>query len=187
MDMFEKATKAVKSAGESVIGSAKNIGNTIYSSTKEQRELAGLKVQKSVIERKLQDSYAEIGKRYVEYTTNSNGETAFDVSDILDEMQPNLEKIAEIDESVAEKELNIKKEEEARIQKRAQDEYDSEKAKLDKALEMDIISQGEYSEKMLVVQRKFDNYEQIRKIEMQLQMGIITKEEYHEKINNLLK
>lgn len=186
MDMFEKATKAVKNAGESVIGSAKNIGNSIYNSTKEQRELAGLKVQKSVIERKLQDSYAEIGKKYVEYTANSNGEVVFDVSDILDEMQPNLEKIVEIDAIVAEKELNIKREEELRLQKKAQDEYDIEKAKLDKALEMDIISQGEYSEKMRVVQRKFDNYEQIRKIEMQLHMGIISKEEYHDKINKLL-
>jgi len=187
MDMFEKATKAVKNAGESVIGSAKNIGNTIYTSTKEQREFAGLKVQKSVIERKLQDSYAEIGKRYVEYTANSNGEAAFDVSDILDGMQSELEKIAEIDELIAEKELNIKKEEEARVQKKAQEEYDSEKAKLDRALEMDIISQGEYSEKMRIVQRKFDNREQIRKIELQLQMGIISREEYHDKINNLLK
>jgi len=187
MDMFEKATKAVKNAGESVIDSAKSIGNTIYSTTKEQRELAGLKVQKSVIERKLQEFYAEIGKRYVEYTANASGEAAFDVSDILDRMQSNLEKIAEIDNMVAEKELNIKKEEEARTQKKAQDEYDSEKAKLDKALEMDIISQGEYSEKMRVVQRRFDNHEQIRKIELQLQMGIITREEYRDKINNLLK
>ena len=187
MDMFEKATKAVKNAGESVIDSAKNIGSSIYSSTKEQRELAGLKVQKSVIERKLQDSYAQIGKRYVEYTANSNADTAFDVSDILDEMQPNLDKLAEIEELTAEKEVNIKKGEEERLRKKAQDEYDSEKAKLDKALEMDIISQEEYSEKMLVVQRKLDNYDQIRKIELQLQMGIITREEYHEKINNLLR
>lgn len=187
MDVFEKATRAVKNAGESVLDSAKNIGNTIYSSTKEQRELAGLKVQKSVIERRLQDSYAAIGKRYVAYTGNSNGEAVFDVSDILDEMQPNLEKMAEIEEMVAEKELRIKKEEEARAQKKAQDEYDSEKAKLDKALEMDIITQEEYFEKIRVVQCKFDNYEQIRKIELQLQMGIISKEEYHDKINALLK
>ena len=47
MDVFEKATKAVKEVGGNVIDSAKSIGNSIYSTSKEQRELAGMKVQKS--------------------------------------------------------------------------------------------------------------------------------------------
>ena len=187
MDMFEKATKAVKNAGESVIGSAKNFGSSIYNSTKEQREAAGLKVHISVIERKLQDAYAQIGKRYVDYTANSSGDMAFDVSDILEQMQPNLEKIAEIDEMIAEKEMNIKKEEEERARRKAQDEFDFEKAKLDKALAMDIISEEEYSEKMHIVQNRLDHYEQIRKIEIQLAMDIISKEEYRDKINDLLR
>ena len=38
MDMFEKATRA-----------AKNLGASIYSTTKEQSELASLNVQKSVV------------------------------------------------------------------------------------------------------------------------------------------
>lgn len=36
MDMFEKATKAVKEVGENVIDSAKNLGTSIYSTSKEQ-------------------------------------------------------------------------------------------------------------------------------------------------------
>ena len=64
MDMFGKATRAVKEVGENVFDSAKSIGNSIYSTSKEQSELAGMKVQKSVIEKRLEESYAKIGKRY---------------------------------------------------------------------------------------------------------------------------
>ena len=186
MDMFEKATRAVKEVGENVIDSARNIGTSIYSSSKEQSELAGIKVQKSVIEKKLQESYAEIGKRYVSYMNHADASDAFDVSDILEVMQPELDKLAEIEAALEEKEQNAKKMEEERRQKRAQDDFNEEKAKLDRALSMDIISQEEYDDKFAVVQKKLDNYEQLRKIDMQLQMGIISKEEHREKISKIL-
>lgn len=187
MDMFEKATKAVKEVGETVIDSAKSLGTTIYSSSKEQSELAGMKVQKSVLEKKLQDSYAEIGRRYVSYISSAEGNEAFNVSDILETMRPELDKLAELENAIEEKKMNAKKEEEERLQKKAQDEYDLEKAKLDRALNMDILSQEEYDEKLAVVQKKLDNYEQLRKIDMQLQMGIITRDEYVQKVDRLLK
>lgn len=185
--MFEKTTKVVKEVGESVFDSAKSIGNTIYSASKEQSELAGLKVQKSVIERRLQESYAEIGRRYVAYISKAEAEEPFDVSDIIDAMKPDLEKLEEFASTVAEKELNAKRAEEERRQKKAQEEFETEKAKLDKALEMEIITREEYDEKMALVQRKLDNYNQLRKIEMQLEMGIITREEYNAKIDSVLK
>lgn len=187
MSMFEKTTKAVKVVGESVFDSAKNLGNIIYTSSKEQSELAGMKVQKSVIEKRLHDSYAEIGKKYVEYITKAEAEEIFDVADIIESMKPDLEKLDEIAASVAEKELNAKKVEEERRQKKAQEEFETEKAKLDKALEIDVISQEEYDEKIAIVQKKLDNYEQLRRIEKQLEMDIISVEEYHTKIDNLLK
>ena len=185
--MFEKTTKAVKEVGESVFDSAKSLGSSIYSTSKEQSELAGLKIQKSVIEKRLQDSYAEIGKRYVQYMANADGGEAFDVSDILETMKPDLDKLAEIETAIAEKELNAKREDELRLQKKAQDEFEEEKAKLNKALEIDIITQEEYDEKLAVIQKKLDNYDKLRKIEMQLQMGIISKDEYSEKIDKILK
>ena len=52
---------------------------------------------------------------------------------------------------------------------------------------MDIISPEEYDEKMTVVQKKFDNYVQLGKIDMQLQMGIISEDEYTTKIDNILR
>lgn len=186
MDMFEKATKAARNVTESVVNSAKTVGNSLYSSTKEQSELASLTVQKSVIEKKLTDSYAEIGKRYIEYMEKCEGGEVFDVSDVLEKIQPELDKLSEIKNSIAEKQVEIKKSSDEKAQKRAQDEYESEKAKLEKALDMDIITQEEYEQKLAAAQRKLDNFELLHKIEMQYEMGIISKEEYHEKVKSVL-
>lgn len=79
MDFFDRTTKAVR-----------EIGNA----TREQTELANLKIQKAAIEKKLESQYAEIGKRYVNYIADSFRTTPFDVSDILDAINPDLEKIA---------------------------------------------------------------------------------------------
>lgn len=187
MDMFEKATKVVKEVGENVIDSAKSIGTSIYSTSKEQSELAGMKVQKTVIEKRLEDSYAKIGKRYVEYINSSDGSEAFDISDVLEAMQPDLDKLNEIVTALQEKEVEAKREEEEKRKKKASDEYEAQKAKLDKALEMDIIDQDEYEAKLAFAQKKYDNYDRLRKIDMQLQMGIISDEEHAEKIHNILK
>ncbi len=187
MDMFEKATKVAKNVGDSVITSAKNIGTSIYSSTKEQSELASLNVQKSVIEKKLTEFYAKIGKRYVEYIDQCESGVAFEVNDLLEEMQPELEKLAEVNNNIAEKEQQIKQANEDRAFKKAQEEFDAEKKKLDKALEMDVVSKLEYEEKLAAAQRKLDNYDMLRKIAMQLEMGIISKAEYDEKVKNILR
>lgn len=186
MDMFGRATKVVKEVGENVIDSAKSIGTSIYSTSKEQSELAGMKVQKSVIERRLEESYAKIGKRYVEYMNQSDGSDAFDIADILEEMKPDFDKLDEIISTLQEKENEAKREEEEKRRKKALDEYESQKAKLDKALEMEIITAEEYDEKIAVIQKKYENYDQLRKIDMQLQMGIITNEEHTAKVNNIL-
>lgn len=70
--------------------------------------------------------------------------------------------------------------------KKAQDEYDAEKRKLDRAMEIDIISQEEYDEKLSIAQKKLDNFELLRKVQMQYEMDIITKEEYNEKVKKIL-
>lgn len=185
-DMFEKATKAAKNVGGNVFSSAKNLGNSLYNSTKEQSELASLNVQQSVIEKKLNHFYAEIGRRYVEYIERCDGEVSFEVEDVLDQMKPELEKLEEVKVQIAEKEAQIKQNNEEKARKKAREEFDAKKTKLDKAAAMEIISEEEYQEKLAAAQKKFDNYEILRKIDMQLEMGIISKEEHAEKVKNIL-
>ena len=184
--MFKKATKAVKEVSETVIDSARSLGTSIYNASKEQGELAGLKIQKAASESTMQEFYAQIGKRYYDYINNSEGHEQFDVSEIVEQMQPELEKLRKINNLLLDKELKEKKLEEERIQKRAKETYEADKAQLDKALQMEIITQEEYDQKMALVQKKFDNHDQLRKIELQLQMGIIDREEYEEKVSAVL-
>lgn len=186
MDFFNKASKVAKSVGDNVVSSAKNVGSTIYTSTKEQSELAGLRIQATVVEKQLDAYYAEIGKKYVEYVKQCDMEVAFNVDDIMEQLQPDLDKLTDIKVQIAEKEEQIKQNNLERERKKVQDEFDAVKRKLDKALEMDIITEFEYEEKLATAQKKVDNFEQLHKIELQYEMDIITKEEYDAKVKALL-
>ena len=183
MDFFDKATRVAKNVGDNVKNSAK----TVYNSTKEQSELAGLNVQKANIERKLNTGYAEIGKRYVEYIALCDTEAVFQVDDIMESMQSDLEKLDEVKTQIADMEAAIKQNNLEKLQKKSEEEYQSEKRKLDKALEMDIISAEDYDVKLAAAQKKLDNYEVLRKLELQYEMDIITKAEYKEKVKAVLE
>ncbi len=171
MDIFDKTTKVVK-----------EIGNV----TREQTELANLKIQKAAVEKKLEGQYAEIGKRYVAYIADSFRTTPFDVSDILDAINPDLEKVAEIADQIAQKDQQVRQHSIEKDRKKAQEQFECEKRKLDRARDLDVISAEEYAEKLDKAQKKFDNFEALKKIQMQYEMDIITKEEYEEKVRNVL-
>ena len=186
MDMFEKAAKAAKEVGDNVIHSAKNLGESLYNLTKEQSELASLNIQKSVVEKRLESSYAEIGKRYVEYVEKCDGD-AFDVSDVLENIEPELEKLADIKLQIDKKETTIREENEQKARKKAEDEFNAVKQKLDKAFALDILTAQEYNDKLEAAQKRLDNYDLLKKVEMQLSMGIISKAEYDEKVKKILE
>lgn len=186
MDMFEKASRVMKSVGDDMINSAINFSNTFCNTTKVQSEIASLNVQKSLIEKKLSDAYMEIGKRYVAYMNHAVPGAPFDVSDVMEKITPELEKMAQVDEELAQKEQQMKDDAENRSRKRAEEEFESTKKKLDQALEMSILTETEYAEKLTAAQKKLDYYDQIRKVELQYQMGIITKAEFDAKMKAIL-
>ncbi|MCI8900922.1 MAG: hypothetical protein HFH75_01595 [Lachnospiraceae bacterium] len=172
MDFFDRTTKVVR-----------EIGNV----TKEQTELANLKIQKAAVEKKLESQYAEIGKRYVAYIADSFRTTPFDVSDILDAINPDLEKVSEITEQISQKDQQVRQHSIEKDRKKALDQFESERRKLDKARDLDVITYEEYEEKLAKAQKKFDNFEMLKKIQMQYEMDIITREEYEEKVRNVLQ
>ena len=110
----------------------------------------------------------------------------FQVNDILEKMQPDLTKLSEVKEQIAEKEFAIKEGNEQKARRRAQETFDKEKETLDKALNMEILSEKEYEEKLALAKNKLEHYDLLRKVDMQLSMGIITKSEYDEKVKNIL-
>ncbi len=172
MDFFDRTTKVVR-----------EIGNV----TKEQTELANLKIQKAAVEKKLESQYAEIGKRYVAYIADSFRTTPFDVSDILEAINPDLEKVSEITEQISQKDQQVRQHSIEKDRKKALDQFESERRKLDKARDLDVITYEEYEEKLAKAQKKFDNFEMLKKIQMQYEMDIITREEYEEKVRNVLQ
>ena len=158
MDFFDRTTKVVR-----------EIGNV----TKEQTELANLKIQKAAVEKKLESQYAEIGKRYVAYIADSFRTTPFDVSDILDAINPDLEKVSEITEQISQKDQQVRQHSIEKDRKKALDQFESERRKLDKARDLDVITYEEYEEKLAKAQKKFDNFEMLKKIQMQYEMDKI--------------
>ena len=92
-----------------------------------------------------------------------------------------------MDAQIADMDHQIRQNNLDRERKKAQDIFDSEQKKLDKALDMEIITNEEYNEKLAAAQKKLDHFELLKKIDMQLEMGIINKAEHEEKVRNILQ
>ena len=147
--------------------------------------MAALKMQVNVIEQELDASYAQIGRKFVDYVIQTGDMPAIDVSDILKLMDPKLTQKAELEKQIIELEKKIKNSTVLREKQAAEEEFLAEKARLDKALAMDILSQEEYDQKLAVARKKVDNFEAIRRVEQQYEMKLITKEERDERIQEL--
>lgn len=185
MAFFDKLQKAATSVGKSAASTAAAIGSNVGVAAQDHSELNGLKMQLNVIEQELSSSYAQIGRKYVEYVVATGEMPGIDVADILKLMDPKLEQKQEIEAKIIELEKKIKNNNILREKQAAEAVFLEEKAKLDKALAMDIISQEDYDAKLAVAKKKVDNFEAIRRVEQQLDMKLITKEEYQAKIREL--
>lgn len=186
MGLFDKVTKTASNIGGSVVKTAANVGSSASVAAQEQSELVALKSQINVIEQELNSSYVQIGRKYVDYVIESGDMPGIDVSDILKLIDPKLTKKQELEKQIIELEKEIKSKNVLREKQQAEEEFLAEKAKLDKALAMDVITQDDYDVKLAIAKKKVDNFEQIRKIEQQCDMGLITKEEKAQKIEQLL-
>lgn len=185
MGVFDKALKTAKGIGNSVTGAVVNAGSSVGTAAQDNSEIASLKMQINTIEKELDAAYLQVGKKYIDYVIKSGDTGGIDVTDILTMMEPKLDRKQELEAQLIEVEKRVKQNDILREKANAQQEFEAEKAKLDKALGMDVISQDEYDAKLSVAQKKFDNFEQIRKVEQQYEMNIITKEERNERIKAL--
>lgn len=186
MGLFDKVTKTAASIGGEVMKAATTVGSNATVAAQEQSELVALKSQVNVIEQELNSSYIQIGRKYVDYVIESGDMPGIDVSDILKLIDPKLTKKQELEKQIIELEKEIKSKTVLREKQQAEEEFLAEKAKLDKALGMDVITKDEYDIKVAMARKKVDNFEEIRRIEQQAEMGLITKEEKAQKIEALL-
>ena len=104
---------------------------------------------------------------------------------LLKLMDPKMTKKKELEQQIIQLEKEIKNKSVLREKQMAEEEYLSEKEKLDKALAMDVISQNDYDVKLAIAKKKFDNFEEIRRVKQQAEMNLITHEEMLAKIKSL--
>ena len=185
MAFFDKVSKAATNIGKSAISTASNVGSTVGVAAQDQSELTALKMQVNVIEQELDSAYVQIGRKYVDYVIATSEMPGIDVSDILKLIDPKLTQKQDLEQQIIVLEKKIKDNAILREKQAAEADYLQEKAKLDKALAMDIITQDEYDAKLASAKKKVDNFEAIRKVEQQYDMKLISKEERDEKIKAL--
>lgn len=186
MGIFDKVAQKTANVGKSVAGSAAKVGSSVVSSTQEQAELVQLKSKVNVIEQELSASYSIVGKKFVEFVVATGEMPGIDISDLFPVIEPKLTEKKELEEKIIKLEKEVKNKAVLREKQQAEEEFQKEKGKLDKALAMDVISQDEYNSKLSVIQKKLDCFEEIRKLEKQVDMKLITKEEKDAKIKALL-
>lgn len=92
----------------------------------------------------------------------------------------------DLEKRVIQLEKEIKQKDILRAKEKVEEEFIAEKAKFDKALGMELLTQEEYDEKIAIARKKIDNFEEIRRVEQQAEMGLITAEEKATKLKALL-
>lgn len=185
MAFFDKVAKAATNLGKSAANTATTVGSSVGVAAQDHSELTALKMQVNVIEQELDASYVQIGRRYIDYVIQSGEMPGIDVSDILKLIDPKLTKKEELEQQIIVIEKKIKDNAVLREKQAAEDEFLKEKAKWEKALAMDLVSQEECDAKIATARKKLDNFEAIRKVEQQFDMKLITREERDAKIRAL--
>ena len=185
MAFFDKLTQTASNVGKNVASSAAKVGSSATVVAQEQTELVQLKSQVNVINQELDSLYVQIGRRYVDHVLETGDMPGIDVSDLLKLMDPKMTKKKELEEEIIKLEKEIKNKSILREKQQAEADYLAEKAKLDKALAMELMSQDDYNEKLAVAKKKYDNFEEIRKVQQLADMNLISKEEKEAKIKEL--
>lgn len=187
MGFFDKALSVAKSVGSQAATTVATAGSELGTAAKDQAAITALKMEMSGIEEEMNAAYVQVGKKYIDYVIASGEMPGVDVSDILKILDPKMTRIEEIKKEIVQLEKKMKDGDLLREKQKAEQDFQEEKAKLDKALAMDLISEDEYNQKINVARKKVDNFEEIRKIEQKYDLGLITIDEKNAEIRRLTK
>lgn len=177
---------SLKETAENFTKTATVITNSVVNSAKEQEKIIRLESDIKKEQKKINNKYTEIGKAFAEYVSNNSDLNNFDVSELLNELELEIANKKVLEADLKEIKNRSAVEAEQKKREKANKDFEEEKAKLDKALAMEIISEDDYNTKLSYHQKKLDNYDEINKIEKQYNLGIITFEEKEQKIKDIL-
>lgn len=187
LDLFKYDTIDSKNVA---VNSIQRRKNTALSDnlTKNQKEIEIENINRELqsIENDLDAAYMHIGRRFMEKVDITNDFCGLEIQDILRVMQPKAARKKELEKQIAIIEKEVREINFLRDKEQAELEYQDEKTKLDKALNMDILTRQEYEQRLYAARRKADNFEEIRRINQQFEIQLISAEERDEKIRKLL-
>lgn len=152
---------------------------------KNAAEITSLKMELGSIEQEFEHLYMIVGKKYVDFLIETDADSVIDIEREMRTILPKLERKAELENKINELEKADKQNQIMEELHEAQEEYEKQKRKLDQALQMDVITQEEYNQKLLKFKNKVDNFQEIRRVQTQYDMGIIDKTEYKNKMRHL--
>ena len=186
MGVFDKALNNVKRDGSNMANAAIKMGSNAGTAVQDNTEIANLKMQINSIDQELNASYAIIGRKYAQYVAESGDMPGIDVTTVLKEIDPKVTRKEDLEKQLVDAEKRVKDANLLRDKRQAEEEFEAEKSKLDRALSMDVINQDEYNLKFATAQKKLDKFEEVRNVQAQFDLGLISKEEMNAKISQLL-
>ncbi|MGL5279348.1 MAG: hypothetical protein ACRC8M_09825 [Cetobacterium sp.] len=190
MALFNKLKTVGKTLGKTAGGIADSISNNMAEANSlavEKVKISKLESEKKGLENEINLAYMQIGKKFVEMAIETNEVQDIGVMDVLQMLDPKLSRKKEIEKEIIEIEKKIKDQQIIQEKSKIIQEYEVEKEKLEKAFNMEIMTKNEYEEKLNLISRKIDNFEEIRRIEKQYELGIISLMEKEKKIKEIMK
>ena len=182
MGFFNKIKTQASSIGNSISDSVGQVSGDALTASKENAKLIAIKAEIASIDGNLEIAYKEIGKKYVEHVAQTGEIFEIGVKDTLMQIEPKLDKKEELENELIEIEKMLKDQLIMQEKAQYQREFDEEKAKLDKAYKMDVISKDEYDKKLAKIQSKLNNFEEIRRVKKQYEMELISEKEMNQKL-----
>lgn len=158
-----------------------------YTKNQKETEIETINRELQSIDNDLDAAYMQIGRRFMEKAAKTQDLCGLEIQDILRIMQPKAARKKELEKRIAMIEKEVREINFLRDKEQAELEFQDEKAKLDKALSMDILNQREYEQRLNAARRKADNFEEIRRINQQYEIKLISAEERDAKIRKLLE
>ena len=182
MSFFDNLVNNGKALGNQISSAMGNAANQTGVDAKNSAERTSLEMEIATLNNELDKSYLLIGHKYVEYLIVMEKDPEIDIADVLKLMAPKLKKKKELEDKLAALEKEDKEQHIIAQKLEFEREYQEQKTKLDKALTMDIITEEEYKNKLMVYKNKVDHFDEMRKIKAQYEMGIIDASEMHMKL-----
>lgn len=177
MGFFKGLFTTTKTLGKQIGGAIGEAADKTGTNAKISIQISTLEMERDKLNKEYESLCTAVGRKYVEYLLNDGQPAQIDVKEELRLIVPKLQRVKEIEDEINTLEISRRDDQFMDEFNQAQQEYLSQKKKLDQALRMGIIDQSEYDKKLLSFKSKVDNFNEIQRVKLQYDMGIIDKAE----------